>query len=266
MNQSYLVSLRLLFITLLALVVTACASVQEQEREADNNFQIADTNVRLGLGYLRQGRDEAALEKLQRAIEAMPDYAEAHSSIALAYERLEQPEKAAEHYEKAVELSPKDGSIHNNYAVFLCRQKAYEKAEKHFLTAIQSRKYRTPAQALENLGMCMMQVPDWVKAETYLRKALKMDQKLPGALLQMARVSYEKERMMSSRAYLQRFREVAPLGPQALWLGIQVENKLGDKAAVLEYETLLRKNYADSNEMRMLMEAEERARTEAKSK
>lgn len=265
MNQYCVVLLRLLFVSVVAIVMSACATVQEQEQEAENNFQIADTNVRLGLGYLKQGRDEAALEKLQKAIDVMPDFAEAHSSIALAYERLEQPAKASEHYETAVELKPKDGSIHNNYAVFLCRQGEFEKAETHFLTAIQNRKYRTPAQALENLGMCMMQIPDWVKAETYLRKALKMDPKLPGALLQMARVSFEKQRMMSSRAYLQRYREVAPLGPDGLWLGIQVEKKLGDNAAVLEYETLLRKNYADSNEMRMLLEAEEKARAEAKA-
>jgi type IV pilus assembly protein PilF len=266
MSQIFSIVLRLLLVTTVVSVIAACASVQEQEREAENQFQIADTNVRLGLGYLKQGRDEAALEKLQKAVDAMPEYAEAHSSIALAYERLEQPNKAAEHYERAVELKPKDGSIQNNYAVFLCGQGKYEEAEKHFLRAIQNRKYRTPAQALENLGMCMAQIPDWVKAETYLRKALKMDPKLPGALLQMARVSFEKKSMMSTRAYLQRYREVAPLGPDGLWLGIQVEKKLGDKAAALEYETLLRKNYADSNEMRLLLEAEEKERAGAQVK
>lgn len=266
MNQFCAVTLRLLLITALSFFVVACATVQEQEREEENKFQIADTNVRLGLGYLRQGREEAALEKLQKAIDVMPEYAEAHSSIALAYERLEQPDKAAEHYERAIELKPKDGSIQNNYAVFLCGQGKHAEAEKHFLTAIQNRKYRTPAQALENLGMCMMQIPDWVKAETYLRKALKLDPKLPNALLQMARVSFEKKRMMSTRAYLQRYREVAPLGPEGLWLGIQVEKVLGDKAAAFEYETLLRKDYADSNEMRMLLEAEEKERAEAKAK
>lgn len=264
MIQIYSVMLRLLLLVLIASSLAACATVQEQERDEENKFQIADTNVRLGLGYLKQGRDEAALKKLQKAVDAMPDYAEAHSSIALAYERLEKPDKAAEHYERAVELKPKDGSIHNNYAVFLCRQGKYEKAEKHFLSAIQNRKYRTPAQALENLGMCMMQIPDWAKAEKYLRKALRMNPKLPGALLQMARVSYEKKNMMSVRAYLQRYREVALLGPEGLWLGIQVEKELGNKAAALEYETLLRKNYADSKEMRLLLEAEEKERTEAK--
>jgi type IV pilus assembly protein PilF len=264
MKQCYLMSLRLLLLTTLSLSLFACATTQDQEREDKARFRIADTNVRLGLGYLRQGRDEAALEKLQKAVDAMPEYAEAHSSIALVFERLDQNDKAGEHYQRAVELKPKDGSIQNNYAVFLCAQGEFEKAEKHFLNAINNRRYRTPAQAMENLGVCMLRIPDWEKAETYLRKALRMDSKLPGALLQMARVSVKKKKLMSGRAYLQRYQEVAPLGPDGLWLGIQVEEKLGGKDAVHDYKTLLRQKYANSNEMRLLLEAEERERAAVK--
>jgi type IV pilus assembly protein PilF len=244
----------------LSVILLACANVQEKEREDKAKFRIADTNVRLGLGYLKQGREEAALEKFKKAIAAMPEYAEAQSSIALAYVRLEMPEKAAEHYQRAVDLKPDDGSIQNNYAIFLCSQGKYEKAKQHFLTAIKSRKYRTPAEALENLGVCMLQANKLKEAETYLRKALKINPRLPGALLQMAKVSVERERWMSGRAYLQRYREVAPLGPAGLWLGIQVETKLGGDNASHEYKALLRQKYADSNEMRLLLDFEEKER------
>ena len=253
-------TLRMAFVIALSFMLFACATVQEQEREDKAKFGIADTNLRLGLGYLQQGRDEAALQKLKKAVDTMPEYAEAHSSIALAYIRMDKPEKAEAHYQQAVELKPDDGSIQNNYAVFLCGQGKYAEAEQHFLTAVNSRRYRTPAEALENLGVCMLQVPDLEKAETYLRKALQINPRLPGGLLQMARVSVEKKRMMSARAYLQRYQEVATLGPGGLWLGIQVEKALGDMAAVREYKTLLRQNYVDSNEMRLLLEAEARER------
>jgi type IV pilus assembly protein PilF len=260
MKQCCSVSLRLLLLAALSLSLFACATVQDQKREDKTRFRMADTNVRLGLGYLQQGRDEAALEKLQKAVDVMPEYAEAHSSIALAYERLEEKDKAGEHYQRAVELKPKDGSIQNNYAVFLCGQGKYVEAEQHFLSAIENRRYRTPALALENLGVCMLRIPDLKKAETYLRKALRMDPKLPGALLQMARVSVEMNKLMSGRAYLQRYQEVAALGPDGLWLGIQVEEKLGGKDAVQEYKTLLRQKYSGSNEMRLLLETEEKER------
>jgi len=210
----------------------------------------------LGVGYFKQGRVEAALEKLLKALQAAPDYPEAHSSIALVYQRLGETEKAADHYRQALELKPDDGSIHNNYAVFLCNTGKPLEAEKHFLQAINSRGYRTPAEALENLGVCALQIPDFEKAETYLRKALQINKRLPGALLQMARVSYEKGRFMSGRAYLQRYQEVATMGPKGLWIGIQVEKKLGDNDAVREYESQLRKSYPDSDETRKLLEAQ----------
>ncbi len=260
MNLLRSLTLRTVSVMALSFMLFACATVQEQEREDRAKFRIADTNLRLGLGYLQQGRDEAALQKLKKAVDTMPEYAEAHSSIALAYIRMDKPEKAEAHYQQAVELKPDDGSIQNNYAVFLCGQGKYAEAEQHFLTAIKSRRYRTPAEALENLGVCMLQAPDLEKAETYLRKALQIDSRLPGALLQMARVSAEKKRMMSARAYLQRYQEVATLGPDGLWLGIQVETGLRDMTAVKEYKSLLRQNYSDSNEMRMLLEAEAQER------
>ncbi len=256
-------AIRTAFMIALSFTLFACATVQEQEREDKTRFRIADTNLRLGLGYLQQGRDEAALQKLKKAVDAMPEYAEAHSSIALAYIRMDKLEKAEAHYQRAVELKPDDGSIQNNYAVFLCGQGKYVEAEQHFLTAISRRKYRTPAEALENLGVCMLQVPDLEKAETYLRRALRIDSRLPSALLQMARVSVEKKRMMSARAYLQRYQEVATLGPSGLWLGIQVEQTLGDMAAMREYKMLLRQNYADANEMHLLLALEAREREKA---
>ena len=220
--------LRALLIAVLAITLLACTTVKEQEREDKKQSEIANTNLRLGLGYLQRGRLDAALEKLQKAVTAMPDYAEAHSGLALVYEQLANNEKAEFHYQRALELSPTDGAIQNNYAVFLCGTGRPAEAEAYFLKAIQSRNYQTPAQALENLGVCSMRIPDMAKAETYLRKALQIDPKLPRALLQMARISLAKNNAMSGRAYLQRYQEVSPLGAEGLWLGIQVERELGE--------------------------------------
>jgi len=245
---------RLLMVSLMAwlsLSLLGCASVEEQRAK----MKVADTNMRLGVGYLKQGRIEEALLKLKKALEAAPDLIPAHSAIALVYEQLGDNENAETHFLSALDLGPNDGRIHNNYAAFLCRTGKPLDAEPHFLQAIRSPGYRTPERALENLGMCAMQIPDLDKAETYLRKALQMDPKLPGALLQMARVSVQKKRFLSGRAYLQRLQEVAPLGPEALWLGIQVEQKLGDEVTARRYELELRRKYPDSVEARKLLES-----------
>lgn len=245
--------LRLLLLVGVVLILTACGGGVQEEKD---KLHIADTNVRLGLGYLKQGRIEGALEKFKKALDAVPDYPEAHSSIALVYEQMGENAKAEGHYETALELKPEDGAIHNNYAVFLCRVGKFDQAEPHFLSAIKSRGYRTPERAFENLGICAMGSGNREKAETYLRKALQMDPRLPGALLQMAQVSYEKKQYLSGRAYLQRYQEVAPLGPDGLWLGIQVEEALGDKDMAREYALRLRKQYPDSDELKKLLDRE----------
>lgn len=228
-------------------------------KEAQDRQRLAQTNVQLGVGYLQQGRVEDALVKLQKAVDAEPDYAEAHSSIALVYEQLGENDKAQEHYDRALELNPNDGSTRNNYAVFLCRTGRAKEAEAHFLQAIQSRGYRTPERAYENLGMCLMQIPDAEKAEGYLRKALQMNPQLPGALLQMAGLSLDQGRYLSGRGYLQRYHDVQPRGPRSLWLGVQIERQLGDEAAAREFALQLHKNFPDSDELRLLQKLEAKA-------
>ena len=242
--------MRILIITVLSVFLLSCASA-EKKKEV---YKIAESNVQLGIGYLKQGRVEDALVKLQKAVDVAPDYSEAQSSLALVYQQLEEYEKSREHYEIALELQPDSGIIHNNFATLLCRIGKPLEAEKHFLQAIKSRGYRTPARALENLGACMMQIPDLDKAEKYLRQALQMNPKLPGALLHMARLGLETKRYMSGRAYLQRYQEVAEMNPESLWLGIQIEKHLGDIKTVMDYETQLRRKFPDSNETRFLLE------------
>jgi type IV pilus assembly protein PilF len=234
------------------MLLNACASTGQDKDSKD--YQIADTNLRLGVGYMQQGRYEDALEKLQKALEAKRDYADVHSALAMVYERLLEYNKADFHYREAINLKPEDGGNYNNYGVYLCRRGEFKKADKNFAKAIEAPRYKTPERALENAGACAKQIPDLEKAEEYLRKALSINPKLPLALSEMADVMYRKENYMSTRAYLQRFGEVSKYTPQSLWLGIQTERKLGDDQAEARYAKLLQSQYPDSLEFKRWLE------------
>ena len=249
---------RLLSMVLPALLLLACGG---GVKEADvSPEKIAETNLQLAIGYLKQGRIEASQEKLQKVLEVQPDNAAAHSTIALIYQKLGEPEKAAQHFEEALSLKPDDGATNNNYAVFLCQTRKFDEAEKHFLIALKSRYYKTPSRAFENLGLCALRKPDLELAEKYFRRALQIDPKLPVSLLEMARISLEKQRYLSGRAYLQRFAEVSQPTAASLWLGIQIEKKLGDEDAVRDYSDQLSRHFPDSNEMGQLLEMEAQQR------
>ena len=86
--------LRSVLVLSLVLLLNACASTGMDKDDKD--FRIADTNLRLGVGYMRQGRYEDALEKLQKAVAAKHDYADVHSALALVYERLLEYDKAGQ--------------------------------------------------------------------------------------------------------------------------------------------------------------------------
>lgn len=244
---------RVLIICCLSVLLLACARGGGDVKV--DKEELASTNIRLGVGYMQQGRFDDAMVKLQKALEASPNNPKAHSSIALLYEQIGDNENANKHYRTALRLDPGDGATHNNYAVFLCRIGEYQQAEKHFLTAINSRGYRTQAGAYENLGVCALGIPDYEKAETYLRKSLQINPKMPLALLKMASISLEKKRYLSGRAYLQRFLEIAPLDAEGLWIGVQVENMLGDEQAMHDYALQLRKRFPDSDETRLLLDS-----------
>lgn len=215
---------------------------------------LADTYVKLGIGYLQQGKRDLALSNLQRALELDGQSSGAHNAIAILYEQLGETRLARQHYERAVRLNPQDSPAQNNYGAFLCRQNELQKAEQHFLEALKNPLYETPEFAYENAGVCALKAPDRARAERYFREALRISPNLPESLYQMALLSYEAQNYPSARAYLQRYAGAAQHTPRSLWLGIRVERELGDKNALASYSLLLKGKFPESEEARLLLQ------------
>jgi len=245
--------MRLILVTGLLLVLTACAMTTE-ELEQTKEYRIASTNTQLAVGYLQQGRLEDALVKLKKALAAIPDYSDAHIAIALAYDHLGYIDLAEKYYRSSIKLDPNNGAVYNNYGVFLCSQNRIETAISNFMRAIETPRYRTPERAYENAGSCAMKIPDIDLAENYLRRALTINKKLALALYTMAQISYQQKHFMSSRAYLQRYEEVSKHTSESLWLGLLTERALSNKEDEERYAKLLQTNFPDSLEFKKLQE------------
>lgn len=217
---------------------------------------VAELQTKLGTGYLREGHYELAWSRLDKALRADPKYSTAHNAMALLYERLGQPEYARRHYSLAVKYNPSDSSAHTNYGSFLCRQGEVEEAEQEFQQAVANPLYPTPEIPYTNLGLCLHQAGEAEKAEGYLRQALDINPRIPGALLVMSDLSYRGGQELSARAYMQRYIEISSHSPRTLWLGVRIERSLGDLDAAASYAMLLKNNYPDSSEARLLLESE----------
>jgi type IV pilus assembly protein PilF len=242
------------------LLLSACASNSTLDNDNSKPAVAAQANTQLGIEYLRNGEYDLSLKKLLRAIELKPDYAMAHNVIAVLYERVGNNELAGKHYRRGLKLNPDNADGHNNYGQFLCRTGRHQEAEEEFRVAANNRFYRTPQLPLLNAGMCMAGIPDLEKAEQYFRMALDSNPGFGPALLQMAKLAFQKQDYLKVRAYLQRFQAVEKQTPESLWLGVRSEYALKDHQAWGNYALQLRNLHPDSEQAALLLEWENERR------
>ncbi len=243
---------RIIGINLIVLLLLSACTGASRTKEQDEKSAVAYT--KLGVGYLRQGNRIAAMENLQKAIEINPQDAAAQHSIALAYQQYGRLELADKHYLLALGIDGENGLINNNYGGFLCQDKRYSESVKYFIIAVNDIKYETPSRALENAGLCALGIPDNKMAETYFRRAIKMNPMLPVSLLEMAKLSLQDKKYLSVRAFIQRYRKVEKHTPESLWIAIQAEQKLKDETAVVKFSLRLEKEFPNSKEAQLLKE------------
>ena len=236
---------------ILVLALSACSTFPTDHNSAQAR-RVADTNIQLGIAYMREGDFETALVKLQKALEANPDSATAHGTLAILYENIGENQLAEKHFKTALRLSPEDPQTHNNYGQYLCRHGEYVKALEQFKMAASDPLYSGIAASLTNAGICAGSIPDAKQAEEFFRKALEHDQNYAYALLQMADLMFTQGNNLAARAYIQRFDAVSKPSAESLWLGVRIENALGDMSAAGGYALKLKNDFPKTKEAESL--------------
>lgn len=217
--------------------------------------QVAAANVNLGIAYMQRGKYQLALDKLNRAIQAKHDYAPAYNALGLLHQRLGDPDQAEKNFKQAIKLNPEDSRSLNNYGLFLCQQKQIEQANTVFLQAAENPFNNKPEIAITNAGTCAYSNGQYDEARNYFRKALEKNPKVSPALIQLAELSYDQNDYIDARQYLQRYEDVSNHTARSLWLGVRIENELGDKDKLSSYALLLRNKFPDSEEAELLRES-----------
>jgi type IV pilus assembly protein PilF len=249
---------KIFLISILALTLAACNQVgssNQNIRASQTTNEVAAANLDLGIEYMKQGAYENALKNLEKAKLADPGYSPTYNVLGLLYQRLGDPEKAEDNFKRALGLNSNDSSTLNNYGNFLCQQNRLEKAEETFLKAAANPLYETPEIAITNAGLCLSNNQKENEAEKYFKQALQLNPRVPQALIKMCEISFKTPNYLSARAYLQRYQQVARHTAKSLWLGIQIEQELGDKDTVSSYILLLKNTYPDAKEVTLLNES-----------
>ena len=234
--------------------MTTTTTTNSSKPDADEG-DAAELNYQLGARYLRSGNYELARDRLLLSIDLNPKNAIAHYTLALTYERLENLRLATESYETAVRIAPGDYNVQNAYAVFLCQQRDYDKARKHFDRAIKVRINDNAEITMTNAGICMMQKPDRELAEQYFREALVLRPGYGEALVQLSVLKFSSEDYLGARAFLQRYLSTNVPTAGVLFLGVRIEEELGDERARTEYSNQILREFPESPEARSILDA-----------
>lgn len=250
-KSKLLLSAALCFLLLTACISSTTGRAPPEKDEGD----AAELNYQLGARYYQNGNYDLARDRLLLSLELNPKSAVTHSTLALTYEALGNIRLATESYEQAARLEPRDFGLQNTYAVFLCNQRDFDAAQKNFDKAASHPENDSAEVALTNAGVCMLQKSDLAAAERYFRKALDRKSNYPDALLQLCLLKFKQEDYLGSRAFLQRFVVAGKTTAGVLYLGAQIEQKLGDERARTEFVNQLLRDFPTSPEARKVLES-----------
>ncbi|MEE8387989.1 MAG: type IV pilus biogenesis/stability protein PilW [Acidiferrobacterales bacterium] len=239
-------------IALLAAVTlfSACSAkpAKKAHRNSEQINKVVATNVRLATIYMQRNQLNYAKEKADRALQADPNSSQANNMMALLKWRLQQYEEADKYFRVAVRLQSSNSSALNNYGAFLCDRGKIDQSLRYFDRAVQNPLYKNRSQALTNAGRCLIKKPDAEKAKTYFRRALKFNRNESEALLQLAKLSYQSDRMLTARAFMQRYLGTGRKTAESLYLALRIERAMGNKQAAIRYARKLQQEFPASSE------------------
>lgn len=224
-------------------------SVGQEQKNTDPRNR-ARIHTELAALYFQAGSYAVALDELQIALNADAGYYQAYSIRGLVRTALKENDKAESDFRRALDMAPNDPEVNNNYGWYLCETGKERQSIAYFLNALKSPLYETPDRAYTNAGSCALKAGDLDGAQSYLLKALQMSR--DGAVqarYELSKVFYRRGVLEESRIYLNdALKMMEPPSAEALWLGLRIERKLGNRVAEGGFASQLRSRYPSSTE------------------
>ena len=217
--------------------------------------QRAAIRTDLAAGYYERGQFEVALTELAEAQRLDPTYPRIYNIYGLVYTMMGENGKAEDSFRKALALAPNDSDIRHNWGAFLCATGHPREAIPEFEAVIRNPLYKTPEIALINAGKCSVVIGELTQADTYFRQALTVSPNNPIAASNLALLSYRQKHLDEARAWMRPVMQQQAPPPEALYLGMCIERRQGDRQAELSYSSQLRNRYPDSAEAKALVTA-----------
>lgn len=245
-----------LVLLLLAAILAGCAGSSDLVTASDESEARRRARIRLELAasYFDLGQTTVALDETKQALAIDPRYADAHNLRGLIYMRLGQARLADDSFRRALDLSDNAPDVLHNYGWFLCQQGRHDAGVQHFRQALAQPAYAgeaskaAAAKTWLSQGLCQLQAGQPHEARASLLKAHELDAANPVTGYNLARLFYESGDLQRARLYIQRINAGALANAETLWLGVKIEQRLGNQAGSEQLAGQLRSRHPDSRE------------------
>jgi type IV pilus assembly protein PilF len=241
-------------ITILLSSLLFISAYSHADNDSTNAKNRARIHTELGANYFSRGQYAIALDELREALSADNKYATAYGIMGLVYMDLKEDKPAEDNLKHALDLAPADSDIHNNYGWFLCTRARYDEAMTQFNISLANPLYDTPERALSNAGICSLKAGKPEQAQGYLERSLKFQPNQAQALSTLAQIYYQQGRYTETRVLVDRFFANNNPTTEALWLGVRLARKQGNKDSEASYALQLRRLFADAPETQLLLQ------------
>lgn len=246
------IGLGLIFLCMLA----ACASSGSTSNRSNSASDVrakADAqaliHTKLARGYMQQGQFSTAKDSLNTALRISPNHSDSNYVMALLMAQLKQYSKAERYFTRAINSNRENSEAAHDFGTFLCQIGKGLKAKKYFDIAVSNPLFNRAELSYMRAGECLANIGD-SQAEEYLKKALAINPRLAPALFRLARLKYDTQSFMSSRAYIERLFAITDAQPESLLLAYQIESTLNASDVAEQYRTQLLKSFPASEQAR----------------
>jgi type IV pilus assembly protein PilF len=134
--------------------------------------QRAQLHLQIGVGYLSQGNNPAALNELLKADQLDPSNAAIKNNLGLAYYVRGKLDIAEKYFRESLSINKKFSDAANNLGRLLIDQKKFKFALRELRKAEDDLTYEYPEKTLANLGLLYFELGDYTTAQSYLKKSL----------------------------------------------------------------------------------------------
>lgn len=231
--------------------MTSSAAGRDLVTSSDETEVRRRARIRLELAgaYFGRGQLTTALDEVKQAIALDASMGDAYELRGLIYGAMNEPDLAEESYRRAIQLDARNGSVLHNYAWFLCQRQQYAEADAYFARAAALPMSVALPRTLMARGVCQMQAGLLPQAQESLKRSYELEPGNPVTAFNLALLLYRTGDFDRARFYIRRVNNLAErANAESLWLGIRIEQKLGNLAAQDDLATQLRSRFPNARE------------------